>query len=194
MDLNVFSRFVRDKFKINEFIPLHVPSFIGNEEKFVSNTIKSSFVSSVGKYVDQFELDLAHATKVKRAIAVVNGTSALQVALRLAGVKKNDEVITQSLTFVATANAIKYNYANPVFVDVDLDTMGLSPNALEDFLDQFGEMRDDGCYNKFSGRKIIAAKSGNILPYFKVNLSDSQTLALRHTDFRQTPVCCKHFL
>ncbi len=156
MDLNVFSRFVRDKFKTNEFIPLHVPSFIGNEEKFVSNTIKSSFVSSVGKYVDQFELDLAHATKVKRAIAVVNGTSALQVALRLAGVKKNDEVITQSLTFVATANAIKYNYANPVFVDVDLDTMGLSPNALEDFLDQFGEMRDDGCYNKFSGRKISA--------------------------------------
>jgi aminotransferase in exopolysaccharide biosynthesis len=156
MDLNIFSKFVREKFKTNEFIPLHVPTFIGNEEKYVGNTIKSTFVSSVGKYVDQFELDLASKIKIKRAVAIVNGTSALQVALRLAGVKKNNEVITQSLTFVATANAIKYNDAHPVFIDVDLDTMGLSPVAVNDFLEEFGEIRDDGCYNKLSGRKISA--------------------------------------
>ncbi len=156
MDLSIFSKFVRDKFNTNEFIPLHVPNFIGNEEKYVGNTIKSTYVSSVGNYVDQFELDLASLIKVKRSVAVVNGTSALQVALRLAGVKKNDEVITQSLTFVATANAIKYNDAHPVFIDVDLDTMGLSPNSVNDFLEEFGEIREDGCYNKFSGRKIAA--------------------------------------
>ena len=136
MNLNVFSKFVREKFKSNEFIPLHVPMFSGDEEKYVQSTIKSTFVSSVGKYVDKFELDLASKLKVKRSVAVVNGTSALQIALRLAGVKKNDEVITQSLTFVATANSIKYNSANPIFVDVDLDTMGLSPSAVNDFLER----------------------------------------------------------
>lgn len=156
MNLKFFSQFVRDKFNTNEFIPLHVPTFIGNEEKYVNNTIKSTFVSSVGKYVDKFELDLSSFLNAKRSIAVVNGTSALQIALKLAGVKKNDEVITQSLTFVATANAIKYNNAHPVFVDVDIDTMGLSPVALANFLDEFGDIREDGCYNKFSGRKIGA--------------------------------------
>ena len=156
MNLKFFSEFVRDKFNTNEFIPLHVPTFIGNEEKYVNNTIKSTFVSSVGKYVDKFELDLSSFLKAKRSVAVVNGTSALQIALKLAGVKENDEVITQSLTFVATANAIKYNNAHPVFVDVDIDTMGLSPTALANFLDEFGDIRKDGCYNKFSGRKIAA--------------------------------------
>ena len=156
MDLKKISNFVRDKFKTNDFIPLHTPTFMGNEEKFVSNTIKSTFVSSVGKYVDQFELDLASIHKVKRSIAVVNGTAALQVALSLVGVKNNDEVITQALTFVATANAIKYNNAHPIFIDVDLDTMGLSPKFVSDFLDEFGELREDSCYNKKTGRKIAA--------------------------------------
>ena len=156
MNLKFFSEFVRNKFNTNEFIPLHVPTFIGNEEKYVNNTIKSTFVSSVGKYVDKFELDLSSFLKAKRSVAVVNGTSALQIALKLAGVKENDEVITQSLTFVATANAIKYNNAHPVFVDVDIDTMGLSPTALANFLDEFGDIRKDGCYNKFSGRRIGA--------------------------------------
>ncbi len=156
MNLNIFSNFIKERFRTDKFVPLHVPYFIGNEMDFVGETIKSTFVSSVGKYVDQFEIDLSSFLKVKRSVAVVNGTSALQVALRLAGVRKNDEVLTQSLTFVATANAIKYNYANPVFIDVDLDTMGLSPFAVSDFLDEFGELRDDGCYNKKSGRKISA--------------------------------------
>ena len=171
MNFNIFASFVRDQFKTNEFIPLHVPMMIGNEEKYVGNTIKSTYVSSVGKYVDQFELELASRVKVKRSVAVVNGTSALQVALRLAGVKKNDEVITQSLTFVATANAIKYNDAYPVFIDVDLDTMGLSPVAVNDFLKEFGEIREDGCFNKFSGRKISACMPMHTFG-FPVHLED----------------------
>ena len=171
MNINLFNSFIREKFNTNEFIPLHVPRFIGNEEKYVNNTIKSTFVSSIGKYVDQFELDLASIIKVKRSVAVVNGTSALQVALRLAGVNKNDEVITQSLTFVATANAIKYNDAHPVFIDVDLDTMGLSPNAVNQFLEEFGEIRDDSCYNKFSGRKISACMPMHTFG-FPVNLEE----------------------
>ena len=95
-------------------------------------------------------------TKTNKTTAVVNGTAALQVGLRLVGVKENDEVITQALTFVATANAIAYNNAHPIFLDVDLDTMGLSPGAVSDFLDEFGELREDGCYNKSTGRKISA--------------------------------------
>ena len=156
MNIRKFEIFVRDKYKTNKFIPLHAPLFNGKEIKYLNDTIDSTFVSSVGRYVDEFEINLAKYLNVKRSVAVVNGTAALQVALRLAGVKKNDEVITQSLTFVATANAIKYNNAHPVFIDVDLDTMGLSPNAVNQFLDEFGELRDDGCYNKFSGRKISA--------------------------------------
>ena len=157
MDLKIFSDFVRDRFKTNDFIPLHVPNFIGNEKKYVDNTIKSTFVSSVGKYVDEFESKLASFLDVKRSVAVVNGTSALQIALRLAGVERNDEVITQALTFVATPNSILYNNAHPIFLDVDLDTMGLSPTSVSNFLEEFGEIRDDGlCYNKLTNRRISA--------------------------------------
>ena len=95
-------------------------------------------------------------TQTNRTTTVVNGTAALQVGLKLVGVQKNDEVITQALTFVATSNAIAYNNAHPVFLDVDYDTMGLSPKAVHDFLDEFGELREDGCYNKSTGRKISA--------------------------------------
>jgi len=137
-------------------IPLHVPVFNGNEKKYLAECIDSTYVSSVGKYVDTFETMIANFTKTKKGVAVVNGTAGLQVALRLVGVKANDEVITQALTFVATANAIAYNNAHPVFIDVDLDTMGLSPVALENFLDEYGELREDGCYNKKSRRKIAA--------------------------------------
>ena len=107
-------------------------------------------------YVDKFELLMNDITKTNRTTAVVNGTAALQVGLRIVGVKKDNEVITQALTFVATANAIVYNNAHPIFLDVDYDTMGLSPRAVRDFLDEFGELRDDGCYNKSTGRKISA--------------------------------------
>src|SRR5690606_11810036 len=112
--------------------------------------------SSVGAYVDKFEEMMQEISRTKKAVAVVNGTSGIQVALRLVGVKKGDEVLTQALTFVATANAIAYNGAKPVFVDVDLDTMGLSPNAVLNFLEEYGEIREDGCYNKKTGNKIAA--------------------------------------
>ena len=151
-----FINFTREHFNTNKFIPLHAPKFFGNEKKYLENCINSTMVSSVGKYVDKFEEDISRKIKTKKAIAVVNGTAALQVSLRLAGVNKNDEVITQALTFVATANAIKYNNAIPVFLDVDIETMGLSPKSLARFLEEFGEIRDDVCVNKKTGRKIAA--------------------------------------
>jgi len=148
--------FIKYQFPDKDFIPLHEPVFIGNEKKYVNDVIDSTFVSSVGRYVDLFEEMMQAVTNTDRAIAVVNGTSALQVSLRLAGVVAGDEVITQGLTFVATPNAILYNGAFPVFLDVDLDTMGLSPKALQNFLEEFGDRREDGCYNRSSGRRIAA--------------------------------------
>lgn len=148
--------FIKDTFNSNEFIPLHEPRFIGNEKKYLMNTIDTTFVSSVGAYVDSFEEMMQKITQTKKAVAVVNGTAGIQVALRLVGVEAYDEVITQALTFVATANAIAYNNAHPIFLDVDLDTMGLSPTAVSNFLEEFGELRDDGCYNKKTGKRIAA--------------------------------------
>lgn len=155
-DLKDIISFIQNSYNTKEFIPLHEPRFRGNEKKYLLDTIDSTFVSSVGAYVDRFEEMMQVSTGTQKAIAVVNGTAALQVALRLAGVERGDEVITQALTFVATANAIAYNGALPVFVDVDLDTMGLSPKAVDAFLEEYGELRDDVCYNKTSGRKISA--------------------------------------
>lgn len=138
------------------FIPLHEPRFRGNEKKYLTDTIDSTFVSSVGRYVDEVELKLADITSLDKAIAVVNGTAGIQVALRLVGVKPGDEVLTQALTFIATANAIMHNGAIPVFLDVDKDTMGLSPDAVQNFLEEFGELRDDGCYNRKTQKRISA--------------------------------------
>lgn len=135
---------------------LHEPRFWGNEKKYVLDAIDSTFVSSVGEYVDKFEEMMTEISQTKKAVAVVNGTAGIQVALRLVGVQPGDEVITQALTFVATANAIVYNNAIPVLLDVDLDTMGLSPIAVEIFLNEYGELREDGCYNKRTQRRIAA--------------------------------------
>lgn len=141
----------------NDFIPLHEPRFVGNEKKYLNECIDSTFVSSVGKFVDRFEQMLCETTGSKYAVATVNGTAALHVSLILSGVERDDEVLTQALTFVATANAISYTGAHPVFLDSDEDNLGLSPKDLQRFLDKFGEMRKDGfCYNKNSGRRIKA--------------------------------------
>lgn len=148
--------FIQDIYKTKEFIPLHAPTFGGNEKKYLLETIDSTYVSSVGTYVDQFEAIMTAITKTKKSVAVVNGTAGIQVALRLVGVKSGDEVITQALTFVATANAIAYNGATPIFIDVDIDTMGLSPKAVTQFLEEFGDLREEGCFNKKSGKKISA--------------------------------------
>lgn len=155
-DFNSVISFIKGQYKTESFIPLHVPHFGGNEKKYLLETIDSTFVSSVGAYVDQFELMMQGITQTQKAVAVVNGTAGIQVALRLVGVKAGDEVLTQALTFVATANAIAYQNATPIFLDVDLDTMGLSPRAVADFLEEFGDLREDGCYNKNTGKRISA--------------------------------------
>lgn len=154
--INSTISFIKEQYITENFIALHVPHFGGNEKKYLIDTIDSTFVSSVGAYVDQFEVMMQDITNTKKAVAVVNGTAAIQVALRLLGVKAGDEVLTQALTFVATANAIAYQNATPIFIDVDLDTMGFSAKALAVFLEEFGDLRDDGCYNKKTGKKISA--------------------------------------
>lgn len=146
--------FIKSKFPNQDFVPLHAPVFTGNERAYVLDTLESTFVSSVGQYVDLAEKMMAEISQTKKAVAVVNGTSGLQIALQLAGAKQGTEVITQALTFVATANAIQYTGASPIFLDVDYDTMGLSPQAVSDFLDEFAEMRETGVFNKKSGKKI----------------------------------------
>ena len=148
--------FIRDWYQTDDFIPLHEPRFGQLDRKYVRDAIDSTFVSSVGEYVDRFERELAEYVGAKRAVATVNGTAALQVALQLVGVSAGDEVITQPLTFVATANAIVHNNAHPVFIDVDRKTMGLSPDALTTFLKEFAQKRGDGVYNRSTNRRIAA--------------------------------------
>ena len=148
--------FIQSWFGTENFIPLHEPRFLGREREYVLDAIDSTFVSSVGAYVDRFENELASWLQTPKVVAAVNGTAALQVALRLVGVTPGDEVITQPLTFVATANAIAFNGAHPVFLDVDRDTMGLSALAVQNFLAEHAERHDEGAINRRTGRRIAA--------------------------------------
>ena len=148
--------FIKNKFENRELISLHEPKFNGNEREYLLDCIDSTYVSSVGAYVDRFELMMALKSQTSKAIAVVNGTAGIQVALKLSGVSYGDEVITQALTFIATANAISYLGASPIFLDVDVDTMGLSPNAVSEFLENHGELRNGVCFNKKTNKKIAA--------------------------------------
>ena len=138
------------------FIPLHRPVFEGNERQYLVDCIDSNFVSSVGKRVVEFEEMIAMFTGAKYAVATVNGTAALHVALELAGVERGDEVLTQALTFIATCNALSYAGARPVFIDVDRDTMGMSPSALRQFLAANAEVRNGKAYNIGTGRRFAA--------------------------------------
>ena len=149
--------FIRDLYgKKEAFIPLHAPTFAGNEKKYLEECIDTTFVSSVGKFVDLFEQKVAEYTAAKHAVVCVNGTNALHIALKLSGVEEGDMVITQPLTFIATTNAIVYAGAVPAFVDVDKDTMGLSPTSLERFLQDNAQLRNGTCYHKQTGRRIKA--------------------------------------
>ena len=139
-----------------EHIPLHAPVFLGNEKKYLNDCIDTTFVSSVGQYVEHMERMVAEYTGAARAVVCVNGTNALYMSLLLCGVEQGDEVITQPLTFIATANAISYLNACPVFCDVDEDTMGLSPTAVRHWLEKNAEIRKGTCVNKNTGRKISA--------------------------------------
>ncbi len=148
--------FIKSLYPDRPFIGLHEPHFAGNEKKYLTECIDSTFVSSVGKFVDRFEQMTAEYTGAESAVVCVNGTNALFLALKLVGVEQNDEVITQALTFIATANAITYTGAIPVFLDVDRDTMGLSPEAVEKWLSKNAERTETGTFNKKTGRRIKA--------------------------------------
>ncbi len=171
---NVIS-FIKELYGNQEFTPLSVPKFIGNEKKYLNECIDTTFVSSVGKFVDRFEKDMASYTGAKRAVVCVSGTNALHMSLMLVGVKLDDEVLTQALTFIATCNALSYIGAHPVFLDVDRSTMGLSPDAMKEWLQKNAEVRKNtrineldkshdfafqedelACYNKNTGRRIKA--------------------------------------
>ena len=148
--------FIRKEFNSTEFIPLHEPRFVGNEKKYLNEAIDSTFVSSVGVFVDKFEEMMKDLTGAKYAIATVNGTAALHIALKLAGSDVDTEVITQPLSFIATYNAINYTGAKPIFVDVDLDTMGMSAKSLEQFLENNSYQKDGKCYNAKTHKQIVA--------------------------------------
>ena len=152
----VVIEFIKSIYNKDKFIPLHEPRFEGNEKKYLIECIDSTFVSSIGKFVDEFEEKIKKYTGAKYAIATSNGTSAIHVSLILADVDKDSEVITQSLTFVATCNAISYCNAKPIFIDVDRDTMGLSPSALKSFLENNTLIKDKQCINKKTNKVIKA--------------------------------------
>ena len=156
LDINLIVEKLHNVLPQKEFIALHEPLFAGNENKYVKECIDTAWVSSVGKYVDLFEEKLAEYCGVKRAVAVVNGTSALHVCLLLSGVKANDEVLVPALTFIATANAVSYCGAIPHFVDSAYNTLGIDPIALDRYLGEIAVLRDGECFSRHTGRRISA--------------------------------------
>ena len=154
---NELIKFVRDTYDTDDFIPLHVPTFSGNEKAYVNNTIDSTFVSSVGQYVNDFEQHIERYTGAGKAVATVNGTAALHTALYMAGVQAGDLVITQALTFVATCNALFHMGAQPIFVDVSKVSLGLCPQVMAAYLNQFAKLNAQGeCIHKTTGQRIRA--------------------------------------
>jgi len=156
MEYHKVVAFIRNLYHTTDFIPLHAPYFGGNEKKYLNECIDSTFVSSVGQFVNRFEENIAHYTGAKKAVVCVNGTNALHMAMLLVGVEHEDEVLTQALTFIATCNAIHYIGAHPVFIDVDKETMGFSPEAMKAWLVKNAEIRQNQCYNKNTGRRVKA--------------------------------------
>lgn len=148
--------FIKELYGNQEFTPLSVPVFVGNEKKYLNECIDTTFVSSVGKFVDRFEENMARYTGAKKAVVCVSGTNALHISMKMVGVECNDEVLTQALTFIATCNAISYIGAHPVFLDVDKSTMGLSPDAVKAWLVKNAEIKNGQCYNKRTGRRVKA--------------------------------------
>ena len=151
-----YIEFVRSLYSTKGRIGLHEPVFLGNEKKYLNDAIDSTFVSSVGPYVEKFEEMISEYTGSSYAVATTNGTSALHIALICAGVEEGDEVITQPLSFVATCNAIAYLNAAPIFIDVEKDTLGLCPESLKNFLNKETYIENSICFNKKT-RKAIRA-------------------------------------
>lgn len=148
-----------------KFIPLSVPQISGNEWRYVKECLDAGWVSSAGPFVNRFEEAIAGYTGAKHAVAVVNGTAALHTALLIVGVKPGDEVLVSDLTFVAPANAIRYAGAHPVFMDADPKTWQMDPSKVEQFLNEECELRDEGCFNKKTGRRVAAILPVHILGF-----------------------------
>jgi len=148
--------FIQDLYRTNGRIPLHEPFFDDRDKELLIETVDSTFVSSVGPLVGDFEKRISEYTGSKYSIAVINGTAALHICLELSGVNSGDEVITQALTFVASTNAILQCSASPIFIDVSKETLGMCPESLKAFLEENCEIREKGCWNKKS-RKFIKA-------------------------------------
>ena len=193
--------FIKSLYPDENPVPLHAPRFFGNEKKYLIDCIDSTYVSYVGQYVSRFEEHIEKFTGAKYAVAVDSGTSALHIALLLAGVNSDVEVLTQPLTFVATANAISYCNAHPVFIDVEKTTLGLDPQSLADFLKQYGNLKADGCcYNQATGRKdcrlcahayfwppVSDRSGGGDLP--KISYSGCGRLSRGFRQFLSWPTC-----
>ena len=149
--------FIHNLYETDEFIPLHEPQFEGNEKKYVTDAIDSTYVSSSGYYVNKFEEDISVLTSCTKAVSLVNGTAALSLAMYMSNIRTGDLVITQPLTFIATCNAIHHLGASPIFIDISLDSLGLDPAAVLEFLEAHACIDDDGnCVFKESGQKIKA--------------------------------------
>lgn len=180
--------FIRTLYPNRDFIPLHEPWFGGNEKAYLLDCIDSTFVSSVGKYVDRFERMICEFTGAQRAVATVNGTSALHISLLLAGVRGGDLVITQPLTFIATCNAISYCGADPVFIDIDRNTLGLSADALETWLQANVEVVDRG----LEGRGSLESLGGLEGQGTGKPTQPSKQRSPQHSLLSQPSVCCIH--
>ena len=191
MNINESVDFIRELYGTNETIHLHEPQFLGNEKHYLNDVIESTFVSSVGEYIGKFEHLISNYTNSPAVVATANGTSAIHVALHSAGIGIGDLVITQSLSFVATCNAIRMTGADPIFVDISPDNLGLCPKSLEIFLDQNACINDSGeCYlrkyvdvdlNKLKNdltnypHKFILFSSTNSAKHFLVQLRNIET-------------------
>ncbi|HEY3277772.1 MAG TPA: LegC family aminotransferase [Syntrophorhabdaceae bacterium] len=156
LDMDRIVKAIRSVIPESGAVALHEPCFRGNEWAYLKDCLDSTFVSYVGAYVDKFESMLAEFTGTKRAVAVVNGTAALHIALKLAGVEPGDEVLVPALTFVATANAVTYCGAIPHFIDSEEGTLGVDPHKLADYLKDAVRMSSGESFNKFTGRRIRA--------------------------------------
>ena len=185
MDYQNIIDFIRSLYPNRETVPLHEPYFGGNEKKYVLDCIESTFVSSVGKYVDRFEEMIRDFTGAKYAIATVNGTSALHIALKLAGVGQGDLVITQPLTFIATCNAISYCGAEPIFVDIDPDTLGMSPDSLANWLQENVELKvervEEGLEGLDPQPSQLSQPSQPYKPYHKITKKRISACVPMHT-------------
>ncbi len=148
--------FIKNLYMNENPVPLHAPKFLGNEKKYLLDCIDSTYVSYVGKYVEEFEKIIQRYTGAKYSVAIVNGTAAIFITLVALGIKRGDEVITQALTFAATAAGIKHAGGEPVFIDVDRETLGMSPEALEDFIKNNTNYENGILKNKFNGSRIFA--------------------------------------